>query len=153
MFHNRIASDLRKHFSTVGPSPSLAASQMSAISDPPASGSSVARLILLPSTGPDFRTPQSASLLRFQTAAPDVPSFTRDRRNLLKEFVKVSSHRVAAFLAEAAVLVLVLGILDRFLTSNRFDLHWVGGAFLISTLLLGLSIALELSARLWLART
>ena len=135
MVHNRIASDLRNRFSTVGPSPLPAAPQRPAFST---QSSSASRLVLVPSD-------VSPSL--------DHPSLAPDRRQILQEFVKVSSHRVAAFLAEAAVLVLVLGILDRFLASNRFDLHWVGGAFLISTILLASSIALELSARLWLARS
>ena len=136
MFHNRIASDLRKHFSTVGPSPTHAAPSASATPDVLGTA---ARLVLLPAITPASLEPHSAA--------------ARDRSNLLQEFVRVSSHRVAAFLAEAAVLVLVLGILDRFLASNRIDLHWVGGAFLISTILLAASVALELSARLWLART
>ena len=135
MFHQRIASDLRKHFSTVGPSPTSTAPDTSTSTD---ATSTSARLVLLPASG-------SASL--------EPHSSARDRRHLLEEFVRVSSHRVAAFLAEAAVLVLVLGILDRFLASNRLDLHWVGGAFLISTILLASSIALELSARLWLSRS
>ncbi len=142
MFHNRIASDLRKHFSTVGPSPSFAVPQAPPLSDSPASAS---RLVLLPPAGAASLQPHSAALA-------DRPP-ARNRRQLLEELVRVSSHRVAAFLAEAAVLVLVLGILDRFLASNRLELHWVGGAFLISTILLASSIALELSARLWLART
>ncbi len=145
MFHNRIASDLRKHFSTVGPSPSITQTLASKVTD---STASAARLVLLPSTGAASLEPHSAP----SSAARD-RSHLPDRRPLLEEFVRVSSHRVAAFLAEAAVLVLVLGILDRFLASNRFELHWVGGAFVISTLLLASSIALELSARLWLART
>ena len=135
MFHHRIASDLRKHFSTVGPSPLANAPETSISADVTSTST---RLVLLPA-------PASPSLEPRSTA--------RDRRHLLEEFIKVSSHRVAAFLAEAAVLVLVLGILDRFLASNRLDLHWVGGAFLISTVLLASSIALELSARLWLSRS
>lgn len=134
MFHNRIASDLRKHFSTVGPSPSSITAETPVSAGSP---SSPTRLVLLPAS-------RSAPLEHRTTA--------RDARHLLEEFVKVSSHRIAAFLAEASVLVLVLGILDRFLASNRFELHWVGGAFLISIVLLAASIVLEFSARIWLSR-
>ena len=135
MFHNRIASGLRSHFSTVGPSPVV--ESVPGIS-PHDVTPSAARLVLLP--------PHSQFSLEH-------PPLARDSRHLLQEFIKVSSHRVVAFLAEAAVLVLVLGILDRFLASNRLELHWVGGAFLISTVLLASSIALELSASLWLSRS
>ena len=127
MLHHRIASDLRKHLSSVSLSPSSTEAEQPALAS---------RLILLPATGP-----QAAS------------ARTLDRPGLLEEFVRISSHRVAAFLAEAAVLVLVFGILDRFLTSSRLELHWVGGAFMISTILLVASVALELSARLWLTRS
>ena len=125
MFHQRIAASLRKHV-PANPSSSFPF---------PETPSTSPRLVLLP--------------------APSgyLPAPPPDRRPLLEEFIRVSSHRVAAFLAEAAVLVLVLGILDRFLASNRLELHWVGGAFLISTVLLAASVALELSARLWLARS
>jgi hypothetical protein len=60
-----------------------------------------------------------------------------------------SSRRLAAFCAEASVLVFVLGILDRFLIKERIEPAWITGAFVLSLLLLALSVAIDVAARRW----
>lgn len=133
MLHQRIISDIRDHFSTVGPSPvsilhtSGLSRDTSSQRSPFQTGSN--RLILLPPpSNPDNAIQRSFSL----------------------DVLAATAHRGAAFFAEAAVLVLVLGILDRFLASNRIELRWVSGAFLIALGLLAASIATDVSARRWL---
>jgi hypothetical protein len=66
------------------------------------------------------------------------------------DLISISAHRCSAFFAEAAVLVLVLALLDRFMLKGRMELNWVVSAFAISLLLLAASIATEFSARRWL---
>jgi hypothetical protein len=70
----------------------------------------------------------------------------------LFDLISISAHRCASFFAEAAVLVLVLALLDRFLIRGNLTSGWVIGAFTLSLLLLAASIGTELSARRWLQR-
>jgi hypothetical protein len=68
----------------------------------------------------------------------------------LIDLIAISAHRCSSFFAEAAVLVLVLALLDRFMLKGHFEAGWVLSAFSISLLLLAASIATEFSARRWL---
>ena len=68
----------------------------------------------------------------------------------LADLIAVSAHRCASFFAEAAVLVLVLALLDRFMLKGRLEFGWVISAFAISFALLAASVATEFSARRWL---
>jgi hypothetical protein len=70
----------------------------------------------------------------------------------LVELIAISAHRCSSFFAEAAVLVLVLALLDRFMLKGRMELGWVTSAFAISLTLLAASIATDFSARRWLQR-
>ena len=70
----------------------------------------------------------------------------------LIDLVSIAAHRCSSFFAEAAVLVLVLALLDRFMLKGRMELNWVVSAFTISLLLLGASIVTEFSSRRWLQR-
>ena len=70
----------------------------------------------------------------------------------LVELIAISAHRCSSFFAEAAVLVLVLALLDRFMLKGRMELNWVVSAFAISLTLLAASIATDFSARRWLQR-
>jgi len=70
----------------------------------------------------------------------------------LFDLISISAHRCASFFAEAAVLVLVLALLDRFLIRGNLTSGWVIGAFALSLMLLAASIATDLSARRWLQR-
>jgi hypothetical protein len=101
--------------------------------------------------------PSSSSLLNVADAPPRltlVPSgggtAPSNPSPPLLDLLAISAHRCSAFFAEAAVLVLVLALLDRFMLKGRMELNWVVSAFSISLLLLAASIATEFSARRWL---
>jgi hypothetical protein len=68
----------------------------------------------------------------------------------LVDLIEISAHRCSSFFAEAAVLVLVLALLDRFMLKGHVELAWILSAFAISIILLTASIATEFSARRWL---
>ena len=68
------------------------------------------------------------------------------------DLIAISAHRCSSFFAEAAVLVLVLALLDRFMLKGRFEPRWIIGAVTLSLVLLAASIATDLSARRWLQR-
>src|SRR5271154_4676306 len=54
----------------------------------------------------------------------------------LFDLVAITGHRCSSFFAEAAVLVLVLALLDRFMLKGRMEMGWVLWAFTISLILL-----------------
>jgi hypothetical protein len=89
------------------------------------------RLILVPSGG---------------GVIPQKPS------SALFDLVSISAHRCSSFLAEAAVLVLVLALLDRFMLKGHFEPRWVLGAVALSLILLAASIVTDLAGRRWLRR-
>lgn len=130
MFHKRIASELRSHFSTVGPSPSPERPPQAVPHDQPGLAS---RLTLVPASGAQ---PSGAP------ATPLSPS-------VLSDLIRVGAPRCSAFFAEAAVLVLVLGVLDRFLAIHRLEPRWLAGTLLVSLLLLATSVAMDLTVRRW----
>ncbi len=61
----------------------------------------------------------------------------------------IASRRCSAFFAEAAVLVLVFGILDLCLLKGHIELHWIIGALAISLGLLAASITMDFTAHRW----
>jgi len=124
MFHKIVSNSLGSLHSSspLGPQPSSSSS-----SQP--SASSAARLVLVPPSGGHEPSKTPSPLL---------------------DLISISAHRCSAFLAEAAVLVLVLALLDRFMLKGRVEAGWVLSAFSISLLLLAASIATEFSARHWL---
>ena len=63
--------------------------------------------------------------------------------------VLIASRRCSSFFAEAAVLVLVFGILDYFMLKGRIELPWIIGALAISVGLLAASIATDFAAHSW----
>ena len=68
----------------------------------------------------------------------------------LIDLAVIVSRRCSSFFAEAAVLVLVFGILDYFMLKGRIELPWIVGALAISLGLLGASIAMDFSAHRWI---
>ena len=66
------------------------------------------------------------------------------------DLVAIAAHRCSSFFAEAAVLVLVLALLDRFMLKGRMEWNWVVSAFTISVALLAASVLTEFSSRRWL---
>ncbi|MDP9039321.1 MAG: hypothetical protein M3O02_08615 [Acidobacteriota bacterium] len=80
---------------------------------------------------------------RYSTAQPAPASGVLD-------LAIIVSRRCSSFFAEAAVLVLVFGILDFFMLKGRIDLAWIFGALAISVGLLGASIAMDFTAQRWI---
>lgn len=76
------------------------------------------------------------------------PSARTRKVNL--DIVAIVSRRCSAFFAEAAVLVLVFGILDYLMLKGRIELPWIVGALGISLLLLAASILMDLTAHRWI---
>lgn len=68
----------------------------------------------------------------------------------LIDLAVITSRRCSSFFAEAAVLVLVFGILDFFILKGRIDMAWIAGALGISVALLAASIAMDFSAHRWM---
>ena len=66
------------------------------------------------------------------------------------DLLVITARRCSSFFAEAAVLVLVFGILDYFMLKGRIELPWIVGALAISAGLLTASIAMDLSAQRWM---
>ena len=66
------------------------------------------------------------------------------------DLISIVSRRCSAFFAEAAVLVLVFGILDYLMLKGRIELPWIVGAFAISVFLLAVSILMDLTAQRWI---
>lgn len=62
----------------------------------------------------------------------------------------IVARRCSSFLAEAAVLVLVFGILDYLMLKGRIELSWIAGAIFLSLGLLAASIVLDMSAHRWI---
>lgn len=73
----------------------------------------------------------------------------RISRAALAELAVITSRRCSSFFAEAAVLVLVFGILDLLLLKGHVDVAWIAGALAISVGLLGASIATDFTAQRW----
>ena len=100
------------------------------VANDPQQSSTTPRLVLVP---PGGGSPQ-------KTSSP------------LYDLISISAHRCSAFFAEAAVLVLVLALLDRFMLKGRMELSWVASAFAISLTLLAASVVTDFSSRRWLQR-
>ena len=66
------------------------------------------------------------------------------------DVIAIVSRRCSAFFAEAAVLVLVFGILDYIMLKGRIELPWIVGALAISVVLLAVSILMDLTAHRWI---
>jgi hypothetical protein len=66
------------------------------------------------------------------------------------DLIAIVSRRCSAFFAEAAVLVLVFGILDYLMLKGRIEVEWIVGALAISLFLLAVSILMDLTAHRWI---
>jgi hypothetical protein len=93
------------------------------------------------SSGLSLVPPTAGTALRRQAVTPT---------SSLIDLAVITSRRCSSFFAEAAVLVLVFGILDFFILKGRIDLSWIVGALAISLGLLGASIAMDFSAHRWI---
>jgi hypothetical protein len=90
-----------------------------------------------------------ASPLRLALVPPGGGVISKKNSPLL-DLIAIAAHRCSSFFAEAAVLVLVLALLDRFMLKGRMELNWVVSAFTISVALLAASVLTEFSSRRWL---
>jgi hypothetical protein len=96
------------------------------------------------------QTPASPVRLALVPPGGGVPS--KKGPSPLFDLIAITAHRCSSFFAEAAVLVLVLALLDRFMLKGRMELNWVVSAFTISLALLAASVLTEFSSRRWLQR-
>jgi hypothetical protein len=98
---------------------------------------------------PARNLPQPVSSLRLvaedgtRTPAPRISS---DMQHL----VLIAARRGSSFLAEAAVLVLVFGILDLLIAKGHVAGIWILGALAASLGLLALSVVTDFGAHHWL---
>jgi hypothetical protein len=98
-------------------------------------------------------SPQSpTSPIRLALVPPGGGVISKKSPSPLFDLVAIAAHRCSSFFAEAAVLVLVLALLDRFMLKGRMELNWVVSAFTISLTLLAASVLTEFSSRRWLKR-
>ena len=96
----------------------------------------------------DHQTPpqNSAGLtLVRHPARADVPA-----QNPLADLLLIAARRSSSFCAEAAVLVLVFGILDLAILKGHIDPAWIAGALGLSLVLLAASIATDFGAHRWI---
>ena len=99
-----------------------------------------------PATG---STPASTDPTRsIHLAQPGSKPAEAPRVNL--DVIAIVSRRCSAFFAEAAVLVLVFGILDYLMLKGRIEVEWIVGALAISLVLLAASILMDLTAHRWI---
>ncbi len=78
------------------------------------------------------------------------PGEERRPASAAPELIAILSRRCSSFFAEAAVLVLVFGILDFFFQHGRVSLPWAAGAIGLSVALLLASVATDFTAGRWL---
>lgn len=86
--------------------------------------------------------------IHLASSQPARPAGSSSGSNL--DLAIIVSRRCSAFFAEAAVLVLVFGILDYFMLKGRIELPWIVGALAISLGLLAASILMDLTAHRWI---
>jgi hypothetical protein len=99
------------------------------------------------------QSPQTpTSPIRLALVPPGGGVISKKSPSPLFDLVAIAAHRCSSFFAEAAVLVLVLALLDRFMLKGRMELNWVVSAFTISVVLLAASVLTEFSSRRWLQR-
>jgi hypothetical protein len=97
-----------------------------------------------PATSSPSPNPAGLSLV------PARRSETPGQTHSLLDLAIITSRRCSSFFAEAAVLVLVFGILDFFILKGRIELAWIAGALTISLGLLAASIAMDFTAHRWI---
>ena len=97
------------------------------------------------------RTPQiPTQTLETSSNLVLMPTPVGSRRSGLLDLIVIAARRCSAFFAEAAVLVLVFGVLDYFMLKGRIELPWIVGALAISSGLLAASIAMDFTAQSWM---
>ncbi len=95
-------------------------------------------------------TPRPEPALKLVNPGDSGSTTGQSRSSALPDLLVIAARRCSAFFAEAAVLVLVFGILDYFMLKGRIELAWMVGALAISAALLAASIFVDLSAHRWI---
>jgi hypothetical protein len=90
-------------------------------------------------------TPNNLRLMPSASSERSATSATR-----VSDLLIITARRCSAFFAEAAVLVLVFGLLDYFMLKGRIELAWILLAIGASLTLLAASIATDLAAHHWI---
>ncbi len=121
MLHTRLASTIRS-----AAAPALAAGT------PQPAGAAMRSLRLVDSSQQAAARP--VSVLALHTTGPS---------SFFHGIALTASRRCSAFCAEAAVLVLVLTVLDRLIAFGHVELRWILSAIVISGVLLAISILLD----------
>ena len=81
---------------------------------------------------------------------PSVPTDSAANSAIRRsDLLIITARRCSAFLSEAAVLVLVFGLLDYFMLKGRIELAWILLALGASVTLLAASIATDFAAHHW----
>ena len=80
---------------------------------------------------------------------PSVPSDRAANSATHLDLLIITARRCSAFFAEAAVLVLVFGLLDYFMLKGRIEFAWILLAIGASLTLLAASIATDFAAHHW----
>lgn len=101
---------------------------------------------VVPVSKPPKPNPNIAGL----SLVPERQQDAHGKTSSLIDLAVITSRRCSSFFAEAAVLVLVFGILDFFILKGRIELAWIAGALAISLVLLAASIAMDFSAHRWM---
>lgn len=108
--------------------------------------------LAVPSQDTQDATQQTPRLTLVPASASGGSGTPERRVSAFFDLISISAHRCSSFFAEAAVLVLVLALLDRFMLKGRMEISWIISAISISLGLLIASIATDFSARRWLSR-
>jgi hypothetical protein len=80
---------------------------------------------------------------------PSATNGQATRTAMRLDLLIITARRCSAFFAEAAVLVLVFGLLDYFMLKGRIELTWILLAIGASLTLLAASIATDFAAHHW----
>lgn len=100
------------------------------------------------STSTHSVNPQQANHAGLLLVPPSSKAAARPQSSVM-DLLVIAARRCSSFFAEAAVLVLVFGILDLCILRGRIDLIWILSALAISVGLLAASIVMDFSAHRW----
>ena len=104
----------------------------------------------VPNQTPNEKTTRLRLVPNQSQSTAERSSKTLQPHSSLLDLAVIAARRCSAFFAEAAVLVLVFGVLDFFMLKGRIELSWIIGAFAISLSLLALSVATDFTAHIWI---
>ena len=68
----------------------------------------------------------------------------------MMDLLAIAGHRCSGFFAQAAVLVLVFGVLDFFILKGHMEIGWIARTAAASLMLLATSIGIDFFAQRWM---